>query len=124
MTATLTDDHYTRTVVIGDDIVMCAADGYDLPYEPGEDVGPKFSSVAAMILWQWSLDSSQDETAGDAQYGNGWNALFRDERAILNASNSGYVCAWQVDEQTDLDEYWSGVEADAVYPDDDEVTEG
>lgn len=127
----LTADHFGRDVVTGADIAWLASDeggGHDLPYEAGERVGPKFDSVAALILWQWSLESGQDDDCGDAQYGNGWHALFRDERAILHTGNSGFVTAWRVENGRDLDQEWAEIEKGAVYPDgpddDDETAEG
>lgn len=83
------------------------------------DGSSKFDSAAAETLWEWSLDSSQDETSGEAQYGNGWHALFKDERAILQTVNSGAVYAWTVDASEDLDAAWAAIEAGAVYEDDD-----
>lgn len=117
----LTQDHFDRTVVTGDDIVFMASEeggSQDIPYEAGERVGPKFDSVAAMMLWQWSLESGQDEDCGDAQYGNGWHALFREERAVLHTGSSGFVTAWRVEDGRDLDQEWAEIEKGAVYPDD------
>jgi len=96
--------------------------GIEWPYEAGDDVRPKFDTVAAAILWHWSLDSSQDEDCGDAQLGNGWHALFRDERAVLHTGNSGFVCAWLIEDGKDIDAYWAEIEKGAQYMDDD--TEG
>lgn len=81
-------------------------------------VRTKFDSVAAAIMWEWSLGSSQDETSGDAQYGNGWHALFRDERAILHTDNAGFVSAWRVEDGADIDAVWEAIEKGAVYEDD------
>lgn len=87
-------------------------------YEPGDSVRPKFDSVAAAIMWTWSLDGAQDADCGDAQYGNGWHALFRDERAILHTGNSGFVTAWRIEDGKNVDAVWAEIEAGAVYPDD------
>lgn len=88
------------------------------PYEPGEEVSPKMDSVAAAILHIWSLDSAQDEESGTSDYGNGWHALFRDERAILHVNSQGFVYAWRVPESDDPDTVWEEIQAGAVYPDD------
>lgn len=93
------------------------------PYEPGDSVRPKFDSVAAAIMHVWSLDSSQDEDCGDAQYGNGWHALFRSERAILHTDNSAYVSAWRIDDAVDIDAEWERIESGAVYEGDGEEDE-
>lgn len=120
MEQTLKDELFGRSVITGADIAMCAEDGHDLPYEAGDRVGPKFDSVAAAIMHVWSLSSFQDEDCGDAQYGNGWHALFRDERAILHTDSVGFVSAWRVEDDRDLDEAWAEIERGAVYPDNDE----
>lgn len=120
------DDMFSRTEVVDDDhdTVCGTAQAIDhrqfcpWTYKGGDGVGPKFDSVAAAILWTWSLDSSQDAECGDAQYGNGWSALFRDERAVLNTTASGAVYAWRVGVNEDLDATWSRVESGAVYADD------
>lgn len=111
----LSDDMFGRTVVQ-------KGDPFDdmSPYVVGDDVGPKFDNVAAAIMHEWSLVSSQDETSGDAQYGNGWHALFRSERAILQAVSSGACYAWRVPDNANLDAEWERIEAGAVYPDDQE----
>jgi hypothetical protein len=109
------DELFARAIVAEGDPVP--DDGF--PYTTDDDVRPKFDSVAAAIMWAWSLDSTQDETSGDAQYGNGWHALFRDERAILHTGNSGFVTAWRIEGGADVDTVWAEIEAGAVYPDDD-----
>jgi hypothetical protein len=117
----LSDDHYGRDVITGADIALMASEdagSHDLPYEAGERVGPKFNSVAALMLWQWSLESGQDDECGDAQYGNGWHALFRDERAVLHADGVGRVSAWTIDAREDLDKAWAGIQRGAVTEDD------
>lgn len=88
------------------------------PYEESDSVKPKFDSVAAAIMWTWSLDSTQDDECGDAQYGNGWHALFRDERAVLHTGNSGFVSAWRFEDGADVDAEWEKIEAGAVTEDD------
>jgi hypothetical protein len=113
---TLSDDLFGRHTVDGADPVP--EDGW--PYEEFDSVRPKFDSVAAAILHVWSLDSFQDESCGDAQYGNGWHALFRSERAVLHNDNFGFVSAWRIEDGRSVDEYWSEIEKGAVYPDDDE----
>lgn len=87
-------------------------------YEDGDSVKPKFDSVAAAIMFSWSLDSGQDEDCGDAQTGNGWHALFRSERAILHTDNLGFVSAWRTDAGFDIDEVWESIEKGARYMDD------
>lgn len=79
--------------------------------------GSKFSSAAAEIFWMWSLESLQDEDCGNAEFGNGWHALFRDERVILHNSSQGFVSAWQVPESEGLEKAWAKIEAEAVYAD-------
>lgn len=116
MEQTLSDELFARPVVFAGDPVP----GYGWPYEELDNVGPKFGSVAAAILHVWSLGSSQDEDCGDAQYGNGWHALFRDERAVLHTDNYGFVSAWRIEDGRDVDEYWAEIESGAVYPDDDD----
>lgn len=64
------------------------------------------------------MDSSQDDDCGDAQLGNGWHALFRDERAILHTGNSGFVSAWRIDDGKDVDTEWAEIEKGAVCMDD------
>lgn len=90
----------------------------ECPYEIHDSVRPKFDSVGAMILWQWSLDSSYDEDCGESQYGNGWHALFRSERAVLHTDSAGFVSARRVEVGKDLDTVWGEIEAGAVYSDD------
>lgn len=119
MTYELSDDLFGRAHVLPGDPVP--ADGW--PYEEHDDVRPKFESVAAAIMNTWSLDSTQDDDCGDAQYGNGWHALFRSERAILHTGNSGFVSAWRIDDDKDVDDVWAEIERGAVYPDDDDDTE-
>lgn len=112
----LSTDHYNAQGITDDDLTLCP----DLRsgYTHGDDVRPKFGSVAALILWQWSLNSDQDDDCGDAQYGNGWHALFRSERAILHTGNSGFVSAWRIDDGKDIDAVWAEIESGAVYEDD------
>lgn len=83
--------------------------------------GIKFDSAAAEILWLWSLDSGQDEDCGTAEYGNGWHALFRDDRAILHVNSQGLVTAYAMAESRDLDAWWEEIETFAFYPDDMEI---
>lgn len=80
--------------------------------------GPKFDTAAAEILWLWSLGSGQDEDCGDAQYGDGWHALFRAERAVLHTDSRGFVSAWRVPESEDLDKVWEEIESRAAHPED------
>ena len=110
---TLPDALFARHIVHPDDPVTL-----DMPYEPYDSVRSKFESVAAAIMWDWSLGSGQDEESGDAQYGNGWHALFRDERAILHTGNSGFVSAWRIEDGADVDTAWAEIEKGAVYEDD------
>jgi hypothetical protein len=114
------DELFARHVVNAGDPVP--TDGW--PYDEYDSVRPKFDSVAAAIMWTWSLDSSQDEDCGDAQYGNGWHALFRDERAILHTNSTGFVSAWRVEDGKNLDEVWAEIERGAVYPDGPDDGEG
>ena len=110
----LPDELFARHVVMEGDPVP--EEGW--PYEPYDSVKPKFDTVAAAILHVWSLDSWQDETSGDAQYGNGWHALFRSERAILHEDDGGFVSAWRIEDGKDVGQVWAEIEAGAVYPDD------
>lgn len=109
----LSDELFGRDVVREGDPVGDAV----WPQVAGESVRPKYDSVAAAILWSRSLGSCQDDDCGDAQYGNGWHALFGAERAVLHTDSQGFVSAWRVPSGTDLDAYWAGVEAGAVYSD-------
>lgn len=111
----LADGVFARPVVYPEDVILA---GIEWVYVEYDNVRPKFESVAAAIMWTWSLDSTQDEECGDAQYGNGWHALFRSERAILHTDNSGFVSAWRVEDGTDLDAAWAAIEAGAVTEDD------
>lgn len=120
---TITDEMLSRPVLTGDDLKLLPE---DMREENGgghgefDSVKPKYDSVGALIAWVWSLDSGQDEDAGDAQLGNGWNALFRDERLILNTGNSGFVSAYRIEDGRDVDEAWAEIEAGARYMDEDE----
>lgn len=111
----LTDELFQRATVLDTDNNW---DPTVLPYESGDTVRPKFDSVAATIMWHWSLDSGQDEDCGESQYGNGWHALFRSERAILHTGNGGFVTGWRIDDRADIDAVWAEIEAGAVYEDD------
>lgn len=112
----LSDELFGRSIVAEGDLLAHEA----LSYDPYDSVKPKFDSVAAAIMWSWSLDSAQDEQSGDAQYGNGWHALFRSERAVLHTESSGFVSAWRIEDGRDVDAYWEEIEKGAVYPDDDD----
>lgn len=109
----LSDELFARSVVHPDDPMP---DG--TPYEEYDDVRPKFESVAAAIMHMWSLESFQDEDCGDAQLGNGWHALFRSERAILHTDNGGFVSAWRIPDDADVDTVWEEIEKGAVYESD------
>lgn len=111
----LTDEQFQRPVVLDTD---CNFDPSVFPYEPGDNVRPKFDSVAAAILHHWSLNSSQDKESGDAQYGNGWHALFTSERAVLHTDNSGFVTAWRLPDDADINDHWARIETGAVTEDD------
>lgn len=111
----LADGVFARPVVYPEDVILA---GIEWVYVEYDNVRPKFESVAAAIMWTWSLDSTQDEECGDAQYGNGWHALFRSERAILHTDSSGFVSAWRVEDGTDLDAAWAAIEKGAVTEDD------
>lgn len=116
MTYELVDEVFGRECVSDRDHLLVDSSAW--PYEEGESVKPKFDSVAAAVMWCWSLDSSQDEDCGDAQLGNGWHALFRSERAILHTGNSGFVSAWRIADDADMDEKWEEIEKGARYMDD------
>jgi hypothetical protein len=85
-------------------------------YEECDGSFGKFSSAAAEVLYEWSLDG-QPESCGDAQYGNGWHAFFPEDRAILHAANSGAVSAWPVPDN-EWDAHRAEIEAGAVTEDD------
>lgn len=119
MTYELPDELFTRTEVMEGDPYPA----FNWPYVPGDSVGPKCDSVATAILWVWSLDSTHDDDSGYAEYGNGWHALFRDERTILQTVNSGAAYSWRVPDNEDIDAEWAKIEAGAVYPDDPEDDE-
>lgn len=111
----LRDEQFGRSVVADSD---CNFDPTTLPYEPGDNVKPKFGSVAAAIMWGWSLDSSQDRDCGEAELGNGWHALFESERAVLHTDAAGFVSAWRIEDGADIDAVWAGIESGARYTDD------
>lgn len=115
MESILPDMLFQRAIV--DDNDPTPGDGW--PYESGDSVRPKFDSVAAAIMWTWSLVSAQDDDCGDAQLGNGWHARFDDERAILRTDDSGFVTAWRIDDNADMDDVWAVIERGARYMDDD-----
>lgn len=110
----LPDDLFARSVVQPGDPIGALG----LVYAEYDNVKPKFDSVAAAIMWDWSLSSFQDDDCGDAQLGNGWHALFRDERAILHTGNSGFVSAWRIEDGADVDTVWAGIGKGARYMDD------
>jgi hypothetical protein len=55
-----------------------------------EYVSSKFDSRLSEELYEWTLDSNEDASLGDAET-FGWFALFRDERAILAVNSQGFV---------------------------------
>lgn len=87
-------------------------------FERCPSYSPKFSSAAAELLWTQSLDSSQDKECGETQYGNGWHALFRIDRAILHTDSQGFVSAWLYPTVQELEDAWKGAQADAAYESD------
>lgn len=106
----LSDELFTRAIVAAGDPVPD-----DAPYVEYDSVRPKFDSVAAMIMHGWSLDSSHDEESGESGLGNGWHALFRSEHAILHADDFGFVSAWRVQDETNIEAAWEAIEKAAVY---------
>lgn len=119
MDRVLGDELFARSIVYAGDPVP----DYGWPYNEYDKVRPKFDNVAAAILHTWSLDSGQNDECGDAQYGNGWHARFNDERAILHTDNSGFVAAWRIPDDADMDDEWAKIEAGAVTEDDDDFWE-
>jgi hypothetical protein len=82
--------------------------------------GAKFENAAAEILHSWSLDSGQDEECGHSEFGNGWHALFREDRCILYTNSQGFVGAMQFDTTDEMEKVWAECEEGAVYPDDED----
>lgn len=70
--------------------------------------GAKFASVAAERLYDWSLESAQDQECGQAEV-FGWFALFERERAILSADSQGFVSAVRYSD-ADLFAEWQAIE--------------
>lgn len=116
----ITDDMLGRPHISEDDVARFPEEFKNLPYEAYDSTKEKFDTVGALIAHHWTLDSSQDEDCGTVGYGNDWHALFRSERLVLRTSNSGFVTAWRIPDDRDVDEYWSEIEAGAVYETDDE----
>ena len=112
----LPDSMFERSVIFEGDAVP--APEYGWPYETGDNVKPKFDTVAAAVLHNWSMTSDQNDDCGDAQLGNGWHARFDSERAILREDSARFVSAWRIPDTADMDDMWAKIEAGARYMDD------
>jgi hypothetical protein len=69
----------------------------------------KFDSELAEELYEYTLDSSEDASLGDADT-FGWYALFRDERAILVTNSQGFVSAREYETTGAAQIAWDGIE--------------
>lgn len=69
----------------------------------------KFESPLAKKLWDFSMDSDQDDSVGDASSGPGWAALFKPEKAILYVDTQGFVTADEFDDEESLMKHWEYV---------------
>lgn len=97
----------------------------------GASLLPKFDSVAAFKLHQWSLDSGQDEECGNAVDWHRWSAIFRNvtdsgspqrskqPAAILCVDSQGFVTAEWYGDGNAAEEVW-----DALVREWDEYLEG
>lgn len=83
-------------------------------YTPGDNVEPKYNSVAAFIADHWDHHGPGIRQAGCTSFGNGYNALFEDERTLYHADDQGFVSARRLDDDEDMDKTWSEIEAAAV----------
>lgn len=72
--------------------------------------GEKFDSVAAERLWEASLHTVQNESAGNAVDGPGWWARFNVERAVIVTNSQGFVMAERFDTDAALSAEWEAVE--------------
>lgn len=88
----------------------------------GNYLRPKFDSVAALKLHQFTLDSGQDEEHGNAVDWHRWSALFRNvtdsdsprkseqPAAMLHTDSQGFVSAeWYADGNA-AEEVWASLE--------------
>jgi|SRR5690606_23027289 len=82
---------------------------------------PKFDSVAAFKLHQWSLGSSQSEDHGDAVDWHRWSAIFRNvtdsdsprkseqPAAMLHTDSQGFVSAEWYGDGNAAEEVWASL---------------
>ncbi len=91
----------------------------------------KFPNAAAEVVWSWSLESGQDDSAGTTEFGGNWYALFvADSTApengpmgagvILCVQSGGAVELSCFDTKTELDEVWEGIVKENEEPEDEE----
>lgn len=84
-------------------------------YTPGDNVEPKYGSVAAFIIDHWDLTPGGDvRQAGCTSHGNGYNVLLENERILYHADDQGFIRARRLDDDEDMDKTWSEIEAGAV----------
>lgn len=84
----------------------------------------KFISPLAEELYSLTLDSSQDDQAGDAVSGNGWYALFLEEKAILAVDPMGFVGVAVLESEVDVKKAWNNIVTEATYGHLDESCDG
>lgn len=88
----------------------------------GSYLRPKFESVAAYKLYQWTLDGSQSEDHGNAVDWHRWSAIFRNvtdsdspnrseqPAAILHADSQGFISAEWYGDGNAAEEIWAALE--------------
>jgi hypothetical protein len=115
---TLTEDDFTS--VEWEDTVTAAVRDETAPIV-GESLRPKFDSVAAFKLHQWSLDSGQSEDHGSAIDWHRWSAIFRNvtdsdsshkseqPAAMLHTNPQGFVTAEWYSDGVGAEEVWASL---------------
>lgn len=66
----------------------------------------KFSCDLAEELYDYTLDSQQDDELGNSET-FGWFALFREEGAIISVNSQGFV---EVEQHDDVEAAWEALE--------------
>lgn len=115
---TLTEDDFGP--IEWEDTVTAAEQDETAPIV-GESLRPKFDSVAAFKLHQWSLDSGQSEDHGNAIDWHRWSAIFRNvtdsnspnkseqPAAILHTDPQGFVSAEWYGDGNAAEEVWNSL---------------
>lgn len=87
----------------------------------GESLRPKFDSVGAFKLHQWSLDGGQSEEHGNAIDWHRWSAIFRNvtdsdspnkseqPAAMLHTNSQGFVSAEWYGDGNEAEEVWASL---------------